>query len=76
MRKIAEASRKRWVENPNVYTDEQRQAAREKQLGKKASDETKQKMSESLKKVVHTKEWNSKVSSALKNKKKQRFPIA
>lgn len=72
LRKIAEASRKRWAEKPNVYTEEQRQAAREKQLGKKASPETKQKRSESLKKVVHTEEWNSKVSAALKNKNKQK----
>jgi len=72
LRKIAEASRKRWAEKPNVYTEEQRQAAREKQIGKKASPETKQKRSESLKKVVHTEEWNSKVSAALKNKNKQK----
>ena len=36
-RKIAEASKKMWKENPLTYTPEQRQAAREKQLGKKLS---------------------------------------
>ncbi len=39
-----------------------------RRIGSKASNETRKKMSEALKKVVHTKEWNKKVSLANKGK--------
>jgi group I intron endonuclease len=41
-------------------------------IGRKCSEETKSKMSESAKKVIHTKEHNRKVSESLKGKKNKK----
>ena len=65
---------------PDGYTDEVPEWFREQQrlkalgnksrLGQKQSEDEKRKKSESLKKIIHTPEWNKKVSNALKGKKK------
>jgi len=67
---IAEASRKMWETRERVpVTDEYREIMGEKRRGKKSSPETCAKQSKSLKKVVHTEEWNAKVAAALTGKK-------
>lgn len=47
------------------HTEEWKQQHSEVMKGRKPSEETLRKRSESLKKVVHTKEWNAKVGKAL-----------
>lgn len=60
-----------------IFTDEVKEKIRQHHIGgssgmkgKKHSEETKKKIKEALGTVEHTKDWNNKVSAAMKGKKK------
>ena len=65
---IAEASRKMWETRDRTVSEEMREKNRVGHLGLKATDEAIAKMSESMKKVEHSEDWNSKVSQGLKRR--------
>jgi len=61
----------KWTEEQKANLSKIRKSCPEKYAhmqGRKMSEETKEKMSASAKKVIHTKEWNEKVSNGQKNK--------
>ncbi len=70
-KKISDASKEMWKTRRLVpITEQTREKMRQAGLNRpEVSDETRRKLSESLKKVEHTKEWNEKVSKALTGKK-------
>ncbi len=74
-RRMSEAKKKQWRENPRVTSEETKKKISESlkgnkhNVGKKHSEETKKKMSEAKKGRVFTEEHKRKLSEALKNRK-------